>query len=349
MTFSTVEFSFPAPELTCRVLFGEAEGGLAEACSGRVLLVCDQKAAALHGHRLPARLPRVMLPGGERRKTLATVRRLYRVFLEHGVDRSSLIVGVGGGITCDVTGFAAATFMRGIPCGFVPTTLLAQADAALGGKNGVNLHGYKNMVGTFVQPRFIFCDPAFLETLPRREFACGLAELVKTAAVADEGFFCFLERHATGLLQRDRALLGEAIAAAVRIKMGIAGRDERDGGERTLLNFGHTLAHALEKSSAIRHGEAVSIGMAAAAAISVRCRLAREEEQLRLTALLQRFGLPVRADLSWEAVGDALGRDKKKRDDRIDLVLLRRLGRGVVRPMAREQMENHFHDLHMHR
>jgi len=349
MPVETALFRFPEREHDCRLIFGVFPGDLPLERPERTLFILDRTVANLHGSRFPSHLPRMLLTADEKRKTLATVRRLYQAFQDHHLDRSALVIGVGGGITCDLTGFAAATFMRGIPFAFIPTTLLAQVDAALGGKNGLNLDGYKNMIGTIAQPLFVFSDPAFLNTLPQRQYRCGLAELIKAAAIADADLFHFLETNADHIAQRDPEVIGRATRAAVHIKMGIVTRDEREAGERKLLNFGHTLAHALEKISRIRHGEAVSIGMAAAAEISRRRGLIGETEQHRLITLLQSLGLPIHADWQWEPLRDALAHDKKKAGDRIDMVLLHRLGEAFIQPVDRNEMEKAYHDLHKHR
>jgi len=338
---------FSAVSRTSRLVLGakisELPGWLPR--SGRVLFVCDPVVESLYGRRLPAGVPRILAPRGEKRKTPASVRRLHLSFVEHRLDRSSLAVAVGGGIACDVTGFAAATFMRGIPFAFVPTTLLAQVDAAIGGKNGSNFLGYKNLIGTTAQPRFVFSSPEFLGTLPRREWACGFAEMIKAAAIADIGLFRFLETHAECLLDRDPETLGRAVSAAVRVKAEITVEDELETGRRRLLNFGHTLGHALERAAGIRHGEAVAIGMAAAARLSVRRSGLEENDAERLIRLLERFRLPVRPCGSWPEIRDALLQDKKKAGDRIDLVLLEDLGKAVIVGVGQKELERGFHDL----
>ena len=176
-----------------------------------------------------------------------------------------LIVAIGGGIVCDVAGFAASTYMRGLSFGFVPTTLLAQVDASVGGKNGVNLHGYKNLVGTFAQPGFVLCDPELLRTLPTEEVRNGFAEVIKQAAIGDALLFSFLEAGPDAALSLDRAAIDRIVYDCLKVKTNIVKEDELETGERRKLNFGHTVGHAVEKVHGLRHGEAVSIGMMAAA------------------------------------------------------------------------------------
>ena len=207
-----------------------------------------------------------LVPGrGESLKTLAVVEKLVRAFLRRGADRETTIVAVGGGALCDVVGLASSLFMRGLPFGLVPTTLLAQVDAAVGGKNGVNVDGYKNLAGTVRQPDFVLADPDFLATLDPAEIRNGLAEVVKAAAVADAGLVGFLERNASAAAALDPAVVGRLVVRSIRIKVRIVEGDELEAGPRRLLNFGHTLGHALEREAGFSHGRAIAVGMAAAA------------------------------------------------------------------------------------
>mgnify|MGYP003095391116 CR=1 FL=1 len=232
--------------------------------AGRVVAVSDAAVAELHG-RLLAPYETLLVGRGEEHKTLRTVETLCRRLIGLGADRKTFILGVGGGIVTDVAGFAASIYMRGLPFGFVSTTLLGQVDASVGGKNGVNVDGYKNMAGTFTQPRFVVCDPALLRTLPEREFRAGLAEAVKAGIIADAELFARLERLGFDALRGDTAELSAVVSAAVRVKAEIVERDEYEAGDRRKLNLGHTLGHAIEKcSDAMNHGEAVAVGTALA-------------------------------------------------------------------------------------
>ena len=227
---------------------------------GRVIVVSDATIDRLY-HPLLAPYDTVLIGAGESIKTLQTVESIYRRFIELGADRSTFVLAVGGGIVTDVAGFAAATYMRGLSFGFVSTTLLGQVDASVGGKNGVNVDGYKNMAGTFKQPRFVICDPEMLRTLSDREFRTGLAEVVKAAVIADADLFTRIENVSFEALRADTDLLTDAISAAVRVKADIVERDEHETGDRRKLNLGHTLAHAIEKcSNRMNHGEAVAVG-----------------------------------------------------------------------------------------
>jgi 3-dehydroquinate synthase len=276
---------------------------------------------------------------GETNKTLDTVQKIYAQLLSIQADRSAFIVGVGGGIVCDITGFAASTFMRGIRFGFVATTLLAQVDASIGGKNGVNFQGYKNMVGLFHQPEFVICDFNLLKTLAPAEISCGLAEIVKHAAIADADLFTYLEKHAASILALDATAIEKLVLASVHIKSSIVSRDETEKGERRLLNFGHTFGHAVEKVNGVTHGEAVSMGMVMASALSVNRGLLSTQEDRRLRNLLKRLQLPNTFAASPQKILDAVAKDKKRAGDRIHFVLLAGLGNAVVEPITIEELK----------
>jgi 3-dehydroquinate synthase len=276
---------------------------------------------------------------GEEIKTLDTVRDIYAHLVSSGADRSAFIVGIGGGIVCDIAGFVASTFLRGVRFGFVATTLLAQVDASVGGKNGVNFKGYKNMVGLFHQPEFVICDPGILKTLPQKEISCGLAEIVKHAAIADADLFVYLEKHAKDMLALDHQAIEKLVLASVRIKSSIVSRDETEEGERRLLNFGHTFGHAIEKVTGAAHGEAVSMGMVMASALSVKRGLLSAQEDRRLCGLLKRLKLPNQFESGPQEIFDAVAKDKKRAGDRIHFVLLNGIGKAVVEQIAIEELK----------
>ena len=258
---------------------------------------------------------------GEEIKTLDTVKEVYARLLSIEADRSAFIVGMGGGIVCDIAGFAASTFLRGVRFGFVATTLLAQVDASVGGKNGVNFEGYKNMIGLFHQPEFVICDPDLLKTLPAREISCGLAEIVKHGVIADADLFAYQEQNAEDILTLDRRVIQKLVRASVRIKSAIVSRDETEKGERRLLNFGHTFGHAIEKVTGVSHGEAVSMGMVIASDLSVKKGLLSTQEDQRLQAVLKNLKLPTRWEAEPQKILDAITRDKKRAGDRIHFVV----------------------------
>ncbi len=276
----------------------------------------------------------LLVPDGEANKTLATLSDLLTRFLEHGAERTTTVVALGGGVVGDIAGFAAAIYQRGMPFVQVPTTLLAQVDSSVGGKTGVNHPLGKNMIGAFHQPRAVLIDTQCLRTLPDREFAAGLAEVVKYGAIRDVAFFAWLEREIPALRARDAAALAHAVTESCRIKAEIVAADERESGERALLNFGHTFGHAIETGIGYGewlHGEAVAAGMVMAAKLSGRLGWIADKDVARLAALLQNAGLPIvapRMDVGrWL---ELLGRDKKVDRGQVRLVLLRAIGQAVI-------------------
>lgn len=274
------------------------------------------------------------IPDGEESKSLHIVSRLYDRLIVRGMDRNSPIIALGGGVIGDLAGFAAATFMRGVPLIQVPTTLLAQVDSSVGGKTAVNHPAGKNLIGAFYQPRAVFIDTDTLRTLPPRELLCGLAEVIKYGAIMDEDLFRFLEHHMGSILKLDGEKIGRVVKTSCAHKAEIVERDERDSEIRMILNFGHTLGHALESLAdykGLKHGEAVAIGMMAAARLSQGVGTCREEEVERICILLQRAGFPSFVPIaSSDEVIACMKRDKKVRDERIRFVLLNGIGRAYV-------------------
>lgn len=295
-----------------------------------LVIVSDDNVQRAWGHRFPEARAVISIGTGEGIKTLETVRDIYARLVEAEADRSVFLLGIGGGIVCDITGFVASTYLRGVRFGYMATTLLAQVDAAVGGKTGVNFMGYKNMIGTFNQPEIVFCDPRHIATLPASELGCGFAEIVKHGAIADDEYFSELEHLGEKALDLDPGVMEAIVSRSVEIKAGVVGRDEKEAGERRKLNFGHTLGHALEKTTGMRHGHAVSVGMAFAARLSVEKGLLSDSSLERLENLLGALNLPVRADTDAAAVIEALGRDKKRQGDMVHFVLLRGIGEAVI-------------------
>ncbi|HYE98711.1 MAG TPA: 3-dehydroquinate synthase [Planctomycetota bacterium] len=271
------------------------------------------------------------LPPGESRKTLATAAKLYDRLARARTDRLTPLVCVGGGVITDLGGFVAATFMRGIPAFLVPTTLLGQVDAAIGGKTGVNLVHGKNLVGTFTQPGAVFIDPAVLRTLPAREYVAGLGEVVKYGMIRDAELFGFLETEIDAIRRRDPEVLEEIVFRCAKIKAQVVGADERESGERAILNYGHTIGHALEAAGQYRklhHGEAVSVGMEAEAFIGMEMGLAPIEVLAAQNRLLRLCGLPTRVGrLPRARIAAALKLDKKNESGRPRFVLPEAVGK----------------------
>ncbi|MCE5236071.1 MAG: 3-dehydroquinate synthase [Clostridiaceae bacterium] len=305
----------------------------------RAFVAADENALALHGTAVLASLRGAgvtafsyALPAGEAHKNHETLLKLYAAMAERALTRLDALVALGGGVTGDVAGFAAATYMRGIPCAMVPTTLLSMADSSIGGKTAVNLPYGKNLVGAFSQPRLVLCDTDFIKTLPPREYRAGFAEVIKCAAIADEEAFSRLER---GDMSDD-----EAVFMALTVKRALVESDERDMGQRRLLNFGHTVGHAVENAAgyALLHGEAVAIGMAAMAKIGERLGVTEGGTAQRLSALLQKYGLPVEYGGDRQRVYESLAYDKKTEGAEVDAVLLQKIGKAVRRRLPRKEI-----------
>ena len=271
---------------------------------------------------------------GETIKNLDTASVIYQRLVELNADRSTFIVGIGGGIVCDITGFVASTYMRGVPFGFVSTTLLSQVDASVGGKNGVNFKGFKNMVGVFSQPEFVICDTSLLGTLPENEFLCGMAEVIKHGAIADNDLFSFLEKKYQDALALKEDVITRLVHDSIIIKSDIVNRDETEKGERRKLNYGHSFGHAIEKVEGLPHGEAVGIGMVLAANFSVKEGLLAERDADRLKTLITNLKLPVRSTAGIGRITEALQRDKKKDGAHMHFVFLDNIGSAVIREIS---------------
>jgi 3-dehydroquinate synthase len=304
-----------------------------------VLLVTNTTVGPLYAAKLtaalaPRRVLEVMLPDGEVHKTLANISRMLDVLIANRFARDACVVALGGGVVGDMAGFAAACYQRGIAFVQVPTTLLAQVDSSVGGKTGVNHPGGKNLIGAFHQPAAVFADTDTLGTLPDRELRAGLAEVIKYGLIVDREFFEWLDVNADKLLARDTAALTHAIKRSCEIKAEIVTRDEREQGDRALLNLGHTFGHAIESAtnySSWLHGEAVGAGMLLAADVSQRLGWVSGHDVERIEAVLRRFGL--RTDVRSLAAGtiaENMKIDKKVAAGRIRLVLLKAIGKSVV-------------------
>lgn len=272
----------------------------------------------------------ILVPDGERHKNLQSVSRIYEALIRAGADRGSVIIAVGGGVIGDTAGFAAATFLRGITLVHVPTTLLAQVDSSIGGKVGVNHALGKNLIGAFHQPRVVVIDPLVLSTLPRREFRSGLYEVVKYGMIASRGLFDGVARGTKAIFARQPDVLVPAIVESCRIKADVVSKDEREGGLRRILNYGHTIGHALEavtKYRRFRHGEAIAYGMLGAADLAVvRGALADRERQALAQLVTQLGPLPPVADLPIPEVMEAIRRDKKVVNGRLHFVIAIEIG-----------------------
>ncbi len=319
-------------------------GGIAEILPApRAVIVTNETVGPLYGEALPAGLAGagvevlgvVQLPDGEEHKDLTTLARVYDELLGARADRKTAMVALGGGVIGDLAGFAAATYQRGVPLVQVPTTLLAQVDAAVGGKTGVNHPQGKNLIGAFYQPRAVIADTDTLDTLPDRELRAGLAEVIKYGLIRDPDFFEYLEGTAESVLARDREALGQAIHRSCQNKADVVAADEREADQRALLNLGHTFAHAIETGTGYTtwlHGEAVAAGMVMAAEASHRLGLLCGDDRERIRTLIGRCDLPVTGppELSMGDYLRIMGVDKKADAGRVRYVLMAGIGGAFV-------------------
>ena len=323
-------------------LFASAELILPQLDLPRVAIVTNTTVAALYLDQLAGALRvrgvdviSIVLDDGERYKDWATLNRIYDALLERRCDRKTTLIALGGGVVGDLAGFAAASFMRGIPLIQVPTTLLAQVDSSIGGKTGINHPLGKNMIGAFYQPRLVLADTAVLETLPPRELSAGMAEVIKHGLIRDGAFFAWLEQNMEKLLACDQDALAHVVRRCCEIKAAVVAEDERETGVRALLNFGHTFGHAIESGLGYGkwlHGEAVAAGMVMAADLSRRMGLIARADVERIIALLKRARLPTAPpDIAPERLLKLMGVDKKAEGGKVRFVLLDGIGAASIR------------------
>ena len=325
-------------ETAARVAGGGAEGRLAVVLSSPAIANRYGTAARESLEAAGFRVHAALVPAGERSKTLASVSRLYGALFEQAADRRTVVVALGGGVIGDMAGFAAATYARGLDFVQVPTTLLAQVDSSVGGKTGVNFgsaqNSAKNLVGAFHQPRLVVIDPDTLRTLPKRERRSGLAEVVKYGIIGDKDFFALLGREMAGLLDLTSTHLEHVLAHSCALKARVVEQDEHEGGQRAILNFGHTVGHALESLTLYRtytHGEAIALGMVSAALIGEEVGVTDPGDTEAVTALLRAAGFAVRLDPahSTEEITRLLAWDKKSIGGSARFVLMERIGRAT--------------------
>lgn len=298
-------------------------------------LVAPLYAAQIHAARGSRPTVDIVLPDGEQHKTLATAERIFDVLVANRFARDDVLLALGGGVVGDICGFAAACYQRGVQFIQVPTTLLAQVDSSVGGKTGVNHPGGKNLIGAFHQPSSVIADTATLSSLPLRELRAGLAEVIKYGLICDASFFEWLERHLSALLELEPQAVAYAVHRCCAIKADIVGRDEREQGERALLNLGHTFGHAIETVTGYQtwlHGEAVAAGLAMAASMSAHAGWMPQSDVERVFRLLERAGLrtEARGEVSPVAAREAMAIDKKVQSGRLRLILLRGIGQAFI-------------------
>jgi 3-dehydroquinate synthase len=331
---------------SCRILVGESFKNVGDYLPGnKLVIITDENVHQHYAAFFPDGLLITVKPG-ESSKTISSASDIYGQLIANEIDRKSFILGVGGGIVCDLAGYVASTYLRGISFGFVSTTLLSQVDASIGGKNGVNYEGYKNMVGVVRQPDFVICDLDMLSTLPKEEYYMGFAEVIKYGAILNADLFELLEKDYMKVLDGDEKTLEKIISICVEEKCRIVEADEKESGDRKKLNFGHTFAHAFEKNTGIPHGAAVSIGMLLAAGISAKLGLISQRDVDRLRELIIKYQLPVDYPDGFDDVFEVMKRDKKREGDSIGLILLDRIGEAVIRNIELATLKNWIDDLH---
>lgn len=279
----------------------------------------------------------IVISAGEQYKVQATIDSIIRQLIDFGADRKTRLVGIGGGVVTDLTGYVAAIYMRGLSFGFVPSSILSMVDAAIGGKNGIDVDVYKNLVGTIRQPEFLLYDYSLLKSLPKDQWVNGFAEIIKHAAIKDASMYRELEKNRLTGYQKDKTALAKLIRRNVTIKCAVVEKDEFEHGDRRLLNFGHTLGHAIENLYELPHGHAISIGMVAAGMISEEYTGFKDTE--RLIGVLKRYGLPTLASFDPRAVMNVLWMDKKRIKESMNYVVLNKIGQAAVKTIPIVQLE----------
>jgi 3-dehydroquinate synthase len=328
-------FSFSASKTNCYFDASFAQiGELVE--KDRSIFITDQHIYDSHRKNFKG-VRFIQIPAGETFKVQSTIDQIIDQLISFGADRKTTLIGVGGGVVTDITGYVASVFMRGVPFGFVPTSILGMVDASIGGKNGIDVGNYKNMVGVIRQPGFLFYDVSLLNSLPAEEWVNGFAEVIKHAAIKDATLFRELENKSINHYRKDKKALTELIRKNVLIKSAIVQKDEFEGNERRLLNFGHTLGHAVENVYHLPHGHAISIGIKGACLISEQ--VTNFKETARVTSLLQQYGLPIDIPVDFGKVIEIMRMDKKKLRDTMHYVVLEKLGKAIIKPIPMAQLE----------
>lgn len=309
-----------------------------------VVIITDDNVFDHHKKRMAA-FSVIKIKAGEANKNQATVDFIVEELINLGAHKNTFILGVGGGVVTDIAGYVAAVYMRGVKFGLVPTSILAMVDAAIGGKNGIDVGVYKNMVGTILQPDFIFYDYSFLDTLPVKEWINGFAEIIKHACIKDPLLFAVLGKYSLHDYQTDKTLIADLIEKNVSIKTDIVINDEFEKGDRKLLNFGHTIGHAIENLHGIPHGHAVSIGMVAACNLSEKLNGFHFEDAAKIVKLLSDYHLPVDVETDHTKVFEVLKMDKKRKGDGVQFILLKGIGAAEIKQISLTELEKHFKEI----
>ena len=307
----------------------------------KVVIITDENLYALYAEKFSGWRV-IKFTAGEQYKNQQTVDYIIAELIKLEAAKDCFLIGVGGGVVTDITGYVASVYMRGVSFGLVPTSILCMVDAVIGGKNGIDVGVYKNMVGTIRQADFIFYDYSFLKTLPVEEWVNGFAEIIKHACIKDAVMFATLERYSLHDFQADETLIAELIEKNVIIKTSIVARDEFERGERKLLNFGHTVGHAIENLHQLPHGHAISIGMATACNLSEQLAGLHFDDAKKVILLLSKYHLPVDLETEHEKVFDVLKMDKKRVGDSVNFILIDRIGNGIIHSIALSELHQHL-------
>lgn len=319
---------------------------LDEVCANKNLIfITDEKVFGNHPEKFEGRNT-IVIPAGEQHKQQKTVDFIIAQLIKSQADRASFIVGVGGGVVTDIAGFVASIYMRGLRFAFVPTSILAMVDACIGGKNGIDVGIYKNLAGVIRHPQFLLYDFSFLSTLPAEEWINGFAEIIKHACIKDKDMFVSLKENSLDAYRSSLRLTSALVRRNVEIKYQVVAGDEQETGERRLLNFGHTIGHAIENVSRLPHGSAVSIGMVAACKVSEEINNFPEYETEEVAALLSKYGLPVEPFFDKEKAWHVLLHDKKRAGDSFNFVVLDRVGKAAVKNISLNHLNNIYNKIY---
>ncbi|MGF2412265.1 3-dehydroquinate synthase [Ferruginibacter sp.] len=308
------------------------------------ILITDENVFQLHQQKFDG-WKTIVIRAGEEHKQQSTVDVIIGQLIAMEADRKTFIVGVGGGVVTDITGYAASVYMRGVKFGFVPTTILSMVDASIGGKNGVDVGVYKNLVGLIKQPEFLLFDYSLLQTLPYEQWVNGFAEVIKHACIKDTVLFALLEKFTLHDFTTNATLLADLIERNVNIKTTVVVNDEFEQGDRKLLNFGHTIGHAIENLHQLLHGHAISIGMVAACNLSEKLNGFHFDEATRIVKLLAKYHLPVDVETEYEKVFEVLKMDKKRNLKVMNFILLNKIGEAVIRPIELDELHKHLKEI----
>lgn len=341
------EFELKSLGHICHIIIGNWQENLRRFTNNHQVIYLTDRNVFEHYKYFLSDQKTIIIEPGEKSKTLERLTLIYRKMLELKADRSSMIVGFGGGVVTDIAGFIASTFMRGIKFGFVSTSLLGQVDAVIGGKNGVNLDGYKNMIGTFNQPAFIINDPSFFKTLPEKEFTNGMAEVIKQFLIADQDGLLWFNKEIEAVFNQEPKILLELIYRQSRIKSNVVERDEKETGIRKILNFGHTFGHAIEKELGWPHGHAVAAGMGIAIKLSVLESYISNQDGNQFLEMIERCGLPTSTPENSMKFFDTIRTDKKRRGDSVDFILLNKPGNAIIHRYGFDELTKKIEKLNL--